>query len=98
MVDFDPHAQLSRRGLHHMRDFHDRKLFRKLIEDPAFPAPSGVLACDLDAPYRIAQIQEAARLPALSIHGERMSHGSLDAKTIQDGPEDFVVIEAIDQS
>ena len=37
------------------------------------------------------------RLSAFAVNGEGMSDGGFDAETIEDGAENFVVVEAIDQ-
>ena len=61
------------------------------------PRLGGIQAGDFDAAHGVANIQEAARLPALAIHRERMPDGRLHAKAVQHRAENFVVIEAIDQ-
>ena len=57
-----------------------------------------MMAGDLDAANGVANIEEAARLAALAVHGERMPDGRFDAKAVEHRAKYFVVIEAIDES
>src|SRR5207247_9132078 len=57
----------------------------------------GCLSGNLEAPNRIAKVQEASGLSALPVHGERLADGSLHAKAVQSRPENIVVVETIDQ-
>ena len=52
---------------------------------------------ELDARDGIAQIDEAARLSAGAVHGERMADDGFDAKAVEHGAEEPVVIEAVHQ-
>src|SRR5579862_2055622 len=79
----DCHAQLFRGGLHHLRDFQYRKLFRKLVVYAAFTPSRGVQTGDFDAAYGITDVQESARLAALPINSERMSDNRLNAEAVQ---------------
>src|SRR5205807_524292 len=69
----------------------------KLVVHAAFAPRRGVVAGNLDAANRIANVQEAAGLSALPVHGERLADGSLHAKAVQHRPENIVVVETIDQ-
>src|SRR5205807_6245060 len=97
VVDFDGEAELSCGGLHQMRQVQDGKLLRELIIDAALASGRRIVAGDLDATHRVANVQEAARLSALAVNGQRLSDGRLNTKAIQDGAKDIIIVEAIDQ-
>ena len=61
------------------------------------PRRRRVQAGNLDAANRVANIEKAARLPALAIHRERMADGRLHAEAVQHRAENFVVIETVDE-
>ena len=61
------------------------------------PGIGRIQAGDLDAANGIADIQEPARLPALSVYRQRMSRRGLDAEAVQHRSKDVVVIETVDQ-
>ena len=98
VVNLDSQAHLACRGLHQSRDVQDGKLLRELVEYAALAREGRVQARQLDATHGISNIQKAARLTSFAIDGQRMSDGCLDTKTVQDRTEDFIVIEAIDES
>ena len=57
-----------------------------------------MIAGNLDAADGVANIEEAARLSALAVNGDRMSDGRLDAEAVQRRAENLVVVEAVDQA
>src|SRR5207245_9718819 len=52
---------------------------------------------DFDAAHRVANVQEAARLPALAVHGQRLPNDRLHAEAVQHCSENIVVVETVDQ-
>ena len=52
---------------------------------------------ELDALERVADVEEAAGLPALAVDGERVTDHRLHAEAVQDRAEVLVVVEAGDQ-
>src|ERR1700757_4851969 len=77
---------------HHLREFENGKLFRELIEYPELSPGRRIQAGQLNASHRVANVEEPARLTALAINSKRMFDRSLHAKTVESGPENFVVI------
>ena len=61
------------------------------------PGARRIQAGDFDAAHGVANIQVAARLPALAVDRQRMAHGRLRAEAVQHRAEDLVVIEAVDE-
>ena len=57
----------------------------------------GILAGNFDAAHRVANVEKAAGLSALSVDRERLADGGLHAEAIEHRAEHVVVIEAIDQ-
>src|SRR5882672_11514438 len=97
VIDLDGNSNFPCSSFYKMGQIQDRELLCKLVVDPAFVLGSRVVASEFDASHRITNIEEAARLPALAVDGEGLSDGCLDAETIQDGAEDIVVVETIDE-
>src|SRR5258708_7590366 len=97
VIDLDGHAKFFRRGFHHARQLHDRELFGELVVYAAFALSGRIVARDLDAPDRVANVEESARLTALAIDRERLADGGLHAEPIEDRAEHIVIIEAIDE-
>src|SRR5437667_409731 len=97
VIDFDGEAELSSGGRHQMRKVEDGKLFRELIIDAALGSRRRIVAGDLDATHRVANVEETARLSALAVNREGLSDGRLNTKAIQDGAKDIIIVEAIDQ-
>jgi hypothetical protein len=83
--------------LHHVRQFQHLELLGELIEHAALAGLGRIQAGQFDATHGVANIQIAARLSALAVHGQRISHGGLHAEPVQHRAENFVVIEAVDQ-
>src|SRR5580704_18521989 len=98
MIEFDWQAPFSRGRLYQSGDVEHGELLRELIVDAAFSTRRRIHAGDFDTAHRVSDIEEAAGLTTFSIHGERVADCGLRAEAIQDGAEDFVVIEAVDES
>ena len=47
--------------------------------------------------YRVADVQVAARLPALAVHSQRVADGGLHHEAVQRSAKDAVVVVAVDQ-
>ena len=62
------------------------------------PRAGRIQAGDLDAAHGVANVEEAARLPALAVDRQRMADGGLRAEAVQHRAEDLVVVEAVDQA
>ena len=74
VVDLDLQAHVRcRPSCTMLRQFQHGELLGELIEDAALARRGRIQAGDLDAAHRVANIEEAARLSALAVHGERMS-------------------------
>src|ERR1700728_1900079 len=81
-----------------MRQLQNRELFGELVEDAELASIGWMMAGNLDAADGVANVEEATRLSALAVDGDRMAGGSFDAKAVQSGAEDFVIVEAVDQA
>ena len=97
VIDGDAHPQLPGRGPDHFGELEHGELFGELVKDPALSCIRRVQARDFDAANGIANIKESARLPALSINGERMSRSGLDAEAVEHRSKNVVVIETVDE-
>src|SRR6202040_1225180 len=75
----------------------NRELLRELVVHSALATRGRILACNFDASYRVTDVEEAAHLPALAVHGEWLADGGLHAEPVEHGAEHVVVIEAIDK-
>src|ERR1700733_4790787 len=82
---------------HHLREVKDGELFRELIEYAKLPSSRRMQASKFNAAHRVANIEESARLASLPIDGKWMLDRGLHAKTVQSRPENFVIVETIDQ-
>src|SRR5271167_4563890 len=98
VVDSDLESRLFADGLHHFRELQDGELLRELVEDAEFTLLGGVVTRDLNATHGVANIQKAAGLPTLAVNRQRIIQRGLRAEAIENRPEDFVVVEAIDES
>jgi len=65
VIDFDGEAELSCGGCHQMCQVEDGKLLRELIIDAALASGRRIVAGNLDATHRIANVEETARLSPL---------------------------------
>src|ERR1700719_2781966 len=77
-----------------LRQRLDRELLGELIEDAVLALGGRVLERESHAGDRIADIEEAARLPALPVDRQRQSERALDAKAVEHRAPDRVVVEA----
>src|ERR1700733_255495 len=93
VVDFDLEAHVLAGGLHFVREIENGDL----IEDSEFAGRGRMRTGDLDTADRVANVEEAARLPALAVHGKGMAHRRLRAESVQHRAENFVVVEAVDE-
>src|SRR6266852_5938673 len=82
MIDLGGNSNFLCGSFHQMGQIQDRKLLCELVVDPAFVPGSRVVAREFDASHRVANIEEAARLPALAVNGKRLSNGGLNAEAI----------------
>src|SRR5271165_325132 len=98
MVDLDLESHLFAGDLHHLRKLQDSELLGELVEHTELALLGRVEARDLDAAHGVANVKESARLTTLSVNRERITQSGLRAETIQHRPEDFVIIETVDQS
>src|SRR5438270_13627316 len=72
----------------------DRELLGELVEDPVLACGRRVLEREPDAGDRVADVEKAARLPALAVYRQRQAKRRLNAEAIQHGPPDRVEVEA----
>src|SRR5579862_3443326 len=93
MLNLDAAPLVPGRGLDEVRQLADGELLRELVEDAVFAGLGGFLDRDLDTSHGVANIQVAARLAALAVHGQRMPNGRLDTETVEHGAPDSVVVE-----
>src|SRR6266849_9277524 len=73
------------------------ELLGELVVNAALSPGCGIVAGNLDAPDRVPDVQETARLAALTVNRERLADGRLHAETIEHRAKDVVVIETIDE-
>src|ERR1019366_4461339 len=98
MVDGDVKPLAIADLLHQVGQIEHAELLGELVEDPVLALCRRALDGDLDAPQRVANIQEAAGLATLAINGKRASQRGLHAIPVQDGAPDAVVIETRGQT
>ena len=97
VMDLRLQSQLRAGRLHHLRQLQHRELLGELVEDAELARIGRIHAGDFDAANGVANVEEAARLSALAVDGDRMSGRRFNAEAIQRGAEDLVVVEAVDQ-
>ena len=95
MVDLEPDA--GRGGLDQVGELEDRELLGELVEDPALARLGRVETGQLDAAHGVADVDVAARLPALAVDRQRVLDRRLHAEAVEHGAEHLVVVEAVDQ-
>src|SRR5215210_9034615 len=84
------------RGVHHqLGELPDRELLRELVEAPHLAALGGVFHRELDAAYRVADVEVTPRLGTVAVDRERVAYGRLHAEAVEDRPEDLLVVEAV---
>src|SRR3984893_3193985 len=69
MIDLDIHSQLSAGGFNLACQIQDGKLLRKLVVHATLAGPCWIVARDFDATYRVANVEESARLATLAVNG-----------------------------
>src|SRR6266850_3773916 len=82
MIDLNGNPRFLCGSFDEMSEIQDRKLLCELVVDPAFVLGRRVMTGKLDAPYCVANVEEAARLPTLAVNGKRLSNGGLNAEAI----------------
>src|SRR5271156_3611887 len=92
VVDFHIQAKHLAGLLDFVRQFQNGEMLRKLVVDLAFAAPGRVQARQLHTTDGIPDIEEAARLAALSIYREGLADGSLYTEAVEHRAEDIVVV------
>src|SRR5713226_8281515 len=97
VIDLDRHSKFLRGGFHHAGQIQNGKLLGELVVNAALAFGCRVMTRNLDTSDRIPNVEETARLTALTIDRERLADGRLHAETIEDGAEDVVIIEPIDE-
>src|SRR5262249_55100551 len=80
-----------------MRQVQNGKALGELVVDAALALGSGIVTSDFDAANGVANVEKSARLAAFAIDGERLTNGGLNAEAVEDGAEDVVVVEAVDE-
>jgi UDP-sulfoquinovose synthase len=98
VLDLDRVAEVLGGMLDQVGEVDDRELLGELVEDPELAALGGVLDRQLDAVDRVADVEEAARLAAAPVDGERVADHRLQAEAVEHRAEDLVVVEAGDQA
>src|SRR6267143_326733 len=83
VIDLNRHAKFSCGGFHHVCQVQNRKLFSELVVNTALTFGGGVMTSNLDTSDRVPDVEESARLPALSVDRERLADGCLYAKSIE---------------
>src|ERR671914_2930272 len=94
VLDLDLVAELGARPLRELGELEHGELLRELVEHAELAALRRVAHGQLDALERVADVEEAARLPALAVDGERVPDHGLHAEAVERGAEDLVVVEA----
>ena len=77
-----------------LRQLADRELLGELVEHAVLAGLRRVQQRQLDAAHGVADVEEAAGLPAAAVDGQRVADRRLDAEAVQRGAEDLVVVEA----
>ena len=98
MVDSDLKPFATAGPLHQVGQIKDAKLLGELVEDPILTGLRRLQDGELDTPKRVANIQEAAGLPASAIYRDRPSYRGLHTVPVEDGAPDAVVIKARGQA
>ena len=76
-----------------LRQLADGERLGELVEHPELAGLGRVSDGQLDTGERVPDVEEAARLAALAVHGQRLAGCSLDHETVEHGPEHRVVVE-----
>src|SRR5260370_4568164 len=97
MVDFRPQPELLGSCLCELCKLQNGELLRELVEHSALAPSRRIEAGNLDATDSVADVQEASGLSALAINRQRVTDSSLGAEAVQDGAENFVVVEPVAQ-
>src|ERR1700686_1091946 len=82
------------RAPHQLSQLEYRELLGKLVEDAVFACSRRVFDAESNALQRVPDVEEAAGLAALSVHGQRPADCRLHAEAIEHGAPHDVVVEA----
>src|ERR1700733_6089839 len=97
VIDDRVQSKSLARNAYHLREFKDGELFRELIEYAKLPSCRRMQTSQFNAAHCVANVEESARLATLPIDSKWVLDRGLHAKTVQSRPEDFVIVETIDQ-
>ena len=97
-VDFaHVQTQLVALGHENVGNLVDTPRLRDLVEHPRLSFLSRVIDGDLEALDGVPDVEHSPGLSTLSVHGERVAEGGLDAEPVRERPVDAVVVKAVDQ-
>jgi hypothetical protein len=94
VIDRHIETELLRRFAHRFGETGDIELLGELIEHTQLAARCRIEDRKFDTRQRIANIEEAARLPALAVHRQRQPDDCLHQEPIERRTENPIVIEA----
>src|SRR5262249_33162417 len=97
MAHGDGQPERRRRDADPLGQLADGELLGELVEDAVLAGRGRVRDGELDAAHGVADVEAAARLPSTAADREGMADRGLDVEPVQGGPEDAVVVEAVDQ-
>src|SRR5260370_42033073 len=83
VIDLDGHAEFFRRGFHHAGQIKNGELFGELVVYAAFALSGRIVARELDAPDRVANVEASAPLTAIAIGRWRLADAGLHAEPIE---------------
>jgi hypothetical protein len=86
-------AELGPGSADELGQVRDRELLGELVENPELAELTGIRHGELDALERVADVEEAAGLPALAVDGEGVVDHRLDAEPVEHRAEVLVVVE-----
>mmetsp|Transcript_12276 Transcript_12276/g.26479 ORF Transcript_12276/g.26479 Transcript_12276/m.26479 type:complete len:333 (-) Transcript_12276:430-1428(-) len=95
--DLHVEPQLCALLLHNVSQLVHAKLLGELVEHAHLAPLGGVVNGNLDAAHGVANVQEAARLSALAVHGQGVAHCRLHHKAVESCSEDAVIVVAVDE-
>jgi hypothetical protein len=95
VVDLHAEAKFLGFVLDGLGEIKNAEHLRELVKGPVLTRLRGVKDGKFHAAQGVANIQEASRLAALAVYGERNAGNRLDAKAVQGRAENFVVVEAV---
>ena len=90
-------SELVALGDDNVSNFVDGPGLGDLVEDAHLSLLSRVVDGDLEAPDGVPDVEHSPGLSSLSIHGQRVAEGGLDAEPVGKGSVDTVVVETVDE-